>query len=169
MIEYSKIKKGDTLRVLTTGLWGFTVANQTLLTVTEVDVARKRCEVVTPAGNRVYFLGDDPAWHFELVEKAEPDMSPIAQALQVEILELVGRNAKMGADLTAALDRIKTYEEVIEDHKRLVRELDVALHGTQWCASHASLCDLVAILKEHRRKHSLLDADPIIKWMEEAA
>jgi hypothetical protein len=37
---------------------------------------------------------------------------------------------------------ISDYEAVIEDHKRLVRELDVALFG-EGAAKQASLCDLI--------------------------
>ncbi|MES2346997.1 MAG: hypothetical protein V4641_05435 [Pseudomonadota bacterium] len=36
------------------------------------------------------------------------------------------------------------YEETLADHRRLVRELDVILHGEDGAAPQASLCDLVA-------------------------
>lgn len=39
-----------------------------------------------------------------------------------------------------------------EDVDRLVREMDVALHGEQDAASQASLCDLVGLVKEAERK-----------------
>ena len=35
------------------------------------------------------------------------------------------------------------YEEVLADHRRLVRELDVAMHGEENAAPQASLCDLI--------------------------
>lgn len=38
---------------------------------------------------------------------------------------------------------VTDYEEVLADHRRLVRELDVALNG-DGAAKQASLCDLVA-------------------------
>lgn len=37
----------------------------------------------------------------------------------------------------------KAVEEVANDKKRLVRELDVALHGEAGAAKQASLCDLI--------------------------
>ena len=39
------------------------------------------------------------------------------------------------------------YEEVLTDHRRLVRELDVALNGEEGAAKQASLCDIVAQVK----------------------
>lgn len=116
MIDYSQIKPGDTLRVLTNGLWGFTKAGHTMLTVASVDAKAKRCEVDTPAGHRVYFVGDDAAAHFDLATKKQPEMSPIAEALQTEILELVGRNAKLSVDLDAANKRI---EQLTVENERL--------------------------------------------------
>lgn len=44
------------------------------------------------------------------------------------------------------------YEEVIADHRRLVRELDVALNGEDGAAQQASLCDIVAMVKDKRLK-----------------
>lgn len=43
------------------------------------------------------------------------------------------------------------YIEVIEDHKRLVRELDEIINGKSGMAKQASLCDLVAQLKKEYR------------------
>lgn len=42
---------------------------------------------------------------------------------------------------------IADYEEVLADHRRLVREIDVAING-EGAAKQASLCDLVAQIKE---------------------
>jgi hypothetical protein len=49
------------------------------------------------------------------------------------------------ADLTAA-----DYEEVLADHRRLVRELDEALSGPGNAAKQASLCDLIPQAKAMR-------------------
>jgi len=38
------------------------------------------------------------------------------------------------------------YEAVIDDHRRLIRELDIALNG-EGAAEQASLCDIVAQVK----------------------
>ena len=40
-------------------------------------------------------------------------------------------------------EKLNDYEEVLTDHRRLVRELDVLLNGAN-AAKQASLCDLVA-------------------------
>lgn len=42
------------------------------------------------------------------------------------------------------------YEEVLADHRRLVRELDVAMHGEEGAAKQASLCDLVPLARRLR-------------------
>jgi hypothetical protein len=58
------------------------------------------------------------------------------------------------------------YEEVLADHRRLVRELDVLMHGEEGAAKQASLCDLVAMLpswKEAHRKQVLLEAAAILE------
>ena len=39
--------------------------------------------------------------------------------------------------------KAKDYEEVLKDHRRLVRELDEALSGPGRAAKQASLCDLI--------------------------
>lgn len=44
------------------------------------------------------------------------------------------------------------YEEVLADHRRLVRELDVALNGIEGAAKQASLCDIVSQVKDKRWK-----------------
>ncbi|HIE1413886.1 TPA: hypothetical protein ACXJR5_002349, partial [Pseudomonas aeruginosa] len=45
------------------------------------------------------------------------------------------------------------YEEVLADHRRLVRELDVLLNGEEGAAKQASLCDLVAQVRTLRLVH----------------
>lgn len=44
------------------------------------------------------------------------------------------------------------YEIVLADHRRLVRELDVALNGEAGAAQQASLCDIVGQVKDGRWK-----------------
>ena len=44
------------------------------------------------------------------------------------------------------------YEIVLADHRRLVRELDVALNGEAGAAQQASLCDIVGQVKDERWK-----------------
>lgn len=45
---------------------------------------------------------------------------------------------------------IEDYEEVLEDHRRLVRELDVLLNGEHGAAKQASLCDIVGQVRAER-------------------
>jgi hypothetical protein len=48
---------------------------------------------------------------------------------------------------------IADYEEVLSDHRRLVREIDVILNGDN-AAKQASLCDLVGQIKELAAKQA---------------
>jgi hypothetical protein len=47
---------------------------------------------------------------------------------------------------------ILDYKLLLEDQKRLVRELDVALNGEDGAADQASLCDIVSQVKDQRWK-----------------
>lgn len=49
------------------------------------------------------------------------------------------------------------YEEVLADHRRLVRELDVALNGEEGAAKQASLCDIVGQVTSKRLKLVVAD------------
>ena len=56
------------------------------------------------------------------------------------------------------------YEEVLSDHRRLVREIDVILNGEEGAAKQASLCDLLPQIKklvtrpdDNGTRHSLHD------------
>lgn len=46
--------------------------------------------------------------------------------------------------LAALRARVADYEEVLTDHRRLVRELDVLFNGEAGAAKQASLCDIVS-------------------------
>lgn len=45
---------------------------------------------------------------------------------------------------------VADYEEVLADHRRLVRELDVLLNGERGAAKQASLCDIVSQVQHER-------------------
>jgi hypothetical protein len=63
-----------------------------------------------------------------------------------------------GAEQLSAQD----YEEVLADHRRLVRELDVLLNGEEGAAPQASLCDIVAQLRKRAASGLLSEkAEPI--------
>lgn len=47
---------------------------------------------------------------------------------------------------------IADYEEVLADHRRLVRELDVALNGEEGAAKQASLGDIVRQVRRDKRE-----------------
>jgi len=51
------------------------------------------------------------------------------------------------AERDAALEQVRDYQVCHEDHKRLVREIDVIMHGEDGAAKQASLCDLVNPIK----------------------
>lgn len=61
--------------------------------------------------------------------------------------------------LNRAISEIEGYREMHADHKRLVRELDVALNGEDGAAKQASLCDVVGQVKDRRWK--LVRADEV--------
>ena len=48
------------------------------------------------------------------------------------------------------------YEEVLTDHRRLVRELDVAMHGQEGAALQTSLCDLIGPARRLREENERL-------------
>lgn len=53
-------------------------------------------------------------------------------------------------DRTSEQLTVADYEEVLADHRRLVRELDVLLNGEHGAAKQASLCDIVGQLKHQK-------------------
>lgn len=63
-------------------------------------------------------------------------------SIELEAAEEIERLRELVAD----------HEEVHDDHKRLVRELDLAFNGEHGAAPQASLCDIVGQLKSMRRE-----------------
>ena len=59
---------------------------------------------------------------------------------------------------------IADYEEVLADKRRLVRELDVAMHGEDGAAKQASLCDLIEPARELRERADKATADAAASW-----
>lgn len=53
---------------------------------------------------------------------------------------------------------VEDYEEVLADKRRLVRELDAALHGEDGAAKQASLCDLIKPARDLRQERDELRA-----------
>lgn len=51
---------------------------------------------------------------------------------------------------------VEDYELTIADHRRLTRELDVAMHGEEGAAPQASLCDLIDPARKLRALNSKL-------------
>ena len=45
---------------------------------------------------------------------------------------------------------IEDYEEVLAEHRQLVRRLDIALNGEKGAARQASLCDIIGQVEEAR-------------------
>lgn len=60
-----------------------------------------------------------------------------AQAAQIEL-------DAMKEAFSEQLLQLANYEEILKDHRRLERELDMTIHGVQGAAPQVSLCDLIA-------------------------
>ena len=58
---------------------------------------------------------------------------------------------------------IEDYKEVFDDHKRLVRELDVLINGRHGAAKQASLCDIVGQLTNHPLRWSDKQVKELLK------
>lgn len=71
---------------------------------------------------------------------------------------LISAEIMIGELCQEAAERIKDYEDVLADKRRLTRELDVALNGND-AAKQASLCDIVAQVKAAKRESSSDIAD----------
>lgn len=85
----------------------------------------------------------------------------------VELLRMNGLRLEggLGEPIKCVSDRqanenltIEDYEEVLADHRRLVRELDVLLNGEEGAAKQASLCDIVAQVRRYRQVRGNADA-----------
>lgn len=63
---------------------------------------------------------------------------------------LLSENAAIDAAITAAQQKPQDYEQVLADHRRLVRELDVLLNGEEGAARQASLCDIVSQIRQQK-------------------
>lgn len=57
-------------------------------------------------------------------------------------------------------EEVYKVQEIFDDHKKLVRELDVIINGENAASPQASLCDIVAQLKkEYRKEDDVLKID----------
>lgn len=61
---------------------------------------------------------------------------------------------------------VADYEEVLSDHRRLVRELDVLLNGEHGAAKQASLCDIVGQLKRQKYVPSSNERAEFDRWLQ---
>lgn len=87
-------------------------------------------------------FADAPRPHATLQAPADTE-SELREALSV-----LARAYRSARETTCSA---ADYEEVLADHRRLVRELDVALNG-DGAAQQASLCDIVGQVKDRRWK-----------------
>ncbi len=60
-------------------------------------------------------------------------------------------------DANADAPTLADYKAVLDDKRRLIRELDVALHGEEGAAEQASLCDLIAPAEKLRAEVTRLE------------
>lgn len=61
-----------------------------------------------------------------------------------------GAAEKIDRAMTRAAEYIGDLEDVLEDKRRLTREIDVAMHGEEGAAEQASLCDLIGPARRMR-------------------
>lgn len=84
-----------------------------------------------------------------MAELCGPHGIPVVECLACE-------NATLRERLREYRGVLDDYKEVLEDKRRLAREIDVALNGEDGAAEQASLCDLVgAASKLRARVHEL--------------
>lgn len=80
----------------------------------------------------------------ELVDVLEPksDDEAIERAMAPATIKTLQRQ------LTEAHQKLSDMQEVLDDKKRLVRDIDVIMNGEKGAAKQASLCDLIPQIKQ---------------------
>jgi len=96
---------------------------------------------VDDAGCVIIYLGT-PEETFRQVYRKIPFADRISENDLMLIFKAMEKHAELKVE-----EAVKNYEEVIEDHKRLVRELDTIINGVGGAAKQASLCDIVSQMR----------------------
>lgn len=100
---------------------------------------------------------EDVIWHSNFMTLAEHIAGQLDEDICFETIALKQANIKVeyrcpktsDFEIKERDECIKIYKDVLEDHKRLVRELDYALNG-EGCAKQAMLVDILAqVTSEH--------------------
>lgn len=118
------------------------------------DARRKQIEEAAKAQLMKAIVGHNGESIFELMFMAGADWADQnpAESQSGTDEDLAERASKLINDLIDAIKsertRARDFEEVLEDHRRLVRELDVILSGADGAAKQASLCDLIGPAKK---------------------
>ncbi len=86
--------------------------------------------------------------------------SGVVQEIDVELAEYI---QEIQAALDVAEAQNADLKEVLEDKRRLTRELDVAMNGEEGAAAQASLCDLVHPAEKLREENERLRA--ALQWL----
>lgn len=68
-------------------------------------------------------------------------------ARQEAMAQLIAAHT-FGERFEASAEVTRDYEEVLTDHRRFAREIDVIMNGEEGAAKQASLCDLVAQIRD---------------------
>ena len=76
-----------------------------------------------------------------------------------DLLRFVHEFLNAAPDLLSACEERDSLREVLEDKRRLARELDIALHGEEGAAKQASLCDLIVPAQRLREERDRYKAD----------
>lgn len=131
-------------------------------------------EIIAEDNQRTVFEKES----FHLIEWLEPVPTPSHgdnQYLEQVAEEIRTRLVKFGyplpddaltiiqSALAGAAYGNKDYEEVIQDHQRLVRELDEIINKKEGMARQASLCDIVSQLKKEYSRPSIDIVDELRK------
>lgn len=88
--------------------------------------------------------------------------APFAGSQEPDVLAAKWNNRTYLKELEACSDEyealeieVQAYEECMEDHRRLVREIDIMINGTEGAARQASLCDLLETIRRLVEKRAL--------------
>lgn len=92
------------------------------------------------------------------------DREKLEREMYVAMCHSGGPSDKACADIAIAYadrrvaEAVAAYGEAMADHRKLVRQLDVALNGEAGAAKQASLCDIVGQVEDIRRHYERTSA-----------
>lgn len=82
--------------------------------------------------------------------------TPKDRALADRICAMIAEHTHWACD-EATRQVVNDYEEVLTDYRRLTRQIDVIINGEEGAAKQASLCDVVAQLRDIFKERDSID------------